>query len=200
MAYGIDYEQDQQYAREKSRLHCMWRRSNPVKGGAAPLDRLIKPSQCGGKNNVNTRHTILDVQRARPVCGQLSPGVHEESRLVGRGHYDFPPATARPWSIRPARRTSTAPAGVSAGLFPTPTAAICQNGKGNNRMYRWYLANPVRFQKSLKVEIQDIGDFGPGSDDFTSVAFWYQEEPHQPFSLQPFAERTAPSKARVKKK
>ncbi len=30
MAYGIDYEQDQQYAAEKSRLHCMWRRSNPV--------------------------------------------------------------------------------------------------------------------------------------------------------------------------
>ena len=41
VAYGIDCEQDQQYAREKSRLHCMWRRSNPVQGGAAagPLDR-----------------------------------------------------------------------------------------------------------------------------------------------------------------
>ena len=35
MAYGIDYERDGQYAAEKSRLHCMWRRSNPV-GGAAP--------------------------------------------------------------------------------------------------------------------------------------------------------------------
>ena len=66
-------------------------------------------------------------------------------------------------------------------------------------MYRWYLANPVRFQHSLKVEIQDIRDFGPGADDFTSVAFWYQEEPHQSFSLPPFAERTAPSRAREKK-
>jgi hypothetical protein len=58
------------------------------------------------------------------------------------------------------------------------------------------LPNPVRFQESLKVEIQDIGgDFGPGSDDLTSVAFWYQEEPHRTFALQPFAERTAPSRA-----
>jgi hypothetical protein len=67
-------------------------------------------------------------------------------------------------------------------------------------MFRWYLANPVRFQESLKVEIQSIytpgnGPFRPGADDFTSVAYWYQEEPHQPFGLQPFAERTAPSKA-----
>ena len=62
-------------------------------------------------------------------------------------------------------------------------------------MYRWHVPNPVRFQESLKVEIQDIGEFGPGSDDLTSVAFWYQEEPHRPFALQPFAERAAQSKA-----
>jgi len=37
--------------------------------------------------------------------------------------------------------------------------------------------------------------FGPGADDFTSVAYWYQEEPHQPFGLQPYAERAAASKA-----
>ena len=59
MAYGIDYEQDQQYAAEKSRLHCTWRRSNPVVGGAPPLDRVIKSSQSGTKNNIATRHAIL---------------------------------------------------------------------------------------------------------------------------------------------
>jgi hypothetical protein len=35
----------------------------------------------------------------------------------------------------------------------------------------------------------------PSRDDYTSVAFWYQAEPHQPFALQPFSERTAPSRA-----
>jgi hypothetical protein len=62
------------------------------------------------------------------------------------------------------------------------------------------VANPVRFQKSFKVEIQDIAPSGSGADDITSVAFWYQEEPHQPFTLQPFAERTAPGKAQEDKK
>ena len=65
-------------------------------------------------------------------------------------------------------------------------------------MYRWYLSNPVRFRESLKVEIQSILMFGPlqpGADDFTSVAFWYQEDPHRTFGLQPFGERSAASKA-----
>ena len=30
-----------------------------------------------------------------------------------------------------------------------------QMDEGKNRMYRWYLANPVRFQKSLTVDIQN---------------------------------------------
>ena len=80
------------------------------------------------------------------------------------------------------------------GAFWRPYCGYLPDGKGSNRMYRWYVANPVRFQTSLKVEIQDIRDFGPGADDFTSVAFWYQEEPHQAFALQPFAERIAPSR------
>ena len=33
VAYGIDYEESAAYTREKSRLHCVWRRSNPVKDG-----------------------------------------------------------------------------------------------------------------------------------------------------------------------
>jgi hypothetical protein len=73
-----------------------------------------------------------------------------------------------------------------------------QMEKHDNRMYRWYLANPVRFQHGLKVEIQnqryDRGQV-PSRDDYTSTAFWYQEEPHQAFTLQPFAQRVAPSRA-----
>src|SRR5262249_28330303 len=68
---------------------------------------------------------------------------------------------------------------------------------GLNRMYRWYLANPVRFQKSLKVEIQNQrydGAQGPSSDDYTSVAFWYQDGPHAAPQLPAYSERIAPSR------
>src|SRR5262249_23544225 len=53
------------------------------------------------------------------------------------------------------------------------------NENGVNRMYRWHVANPVRFQRELKVEIQNQHDNGrpttTDADDYTSLAFWYQE-------------------------
>ena len=73
-----------------------------------------------------------------------------------------------------------------------------QMAKSNNRMYRWYLANPVRFRESLKVEIQNQrweGAQTPSRDDYTSVAFWYQSDRKQPVSLPAYAERVASSKA-----
>jgi hypothetical protein len=70
--------------------------------------------------------------------------------------------------------------------------------EGKNRMYRWYIANPVRFQKSLEVEIQNQRAEGgaqvPSRDDYSSVAFWYQEGAHPAPALPPYAERVAPSR------
>jgi hypothetical protein len=63
-------------------------------------------------------------------------------------------------------------------------------------MYRWYLMNPVRFQKSLEVEIQNQryqNGQVPSKDDYTSVAFWYQEGAHAAPPLEPYASRVAPS-------
>jgi hypothetical protein len=36
VAYGIDFEASALYATETSRLHCEWRRSNPVNGNVGP--------------------------------------------------------------------------------------------------------------------------------------------------------------------
>ena len=52
-------------------------------------------------------------------------------------------------------------------------------------LYRWHLADPIRFAHSLKVSIQALGwwpdgTFQPLTDDIASVAYWYQKEPHTP--------------------
>jgi hypothetical protein len=54
--------------------------------------------------------------------------------------------------------------------------------------YRWHILDPVRFENDLKVTIQSLGWKGDGSgrykhlqDDLASVAYWYQQEPHNPF-------------------
>jgi hypothetical protein len=53
-------------------------------------------------------------------------------------------------------------------------------------LYRWHLMDPVRFEKDLKVTIQALGwqsggKYLPEEDTISSVAFWYQKEPHRPF-------------------
>jgi len=55
-------------------------------------------------------------------------------------------------------------------------------------MYRWHVKDPVRYRKSLKVTIQQIGwkkGLSERADDWCSVAYWYQAEPHNPFPKLP---------------
>jgi D-arabinan exo alpha-(1,3)/(1,5)-arabinofuranosidase (non-reducing end) len=52
-------------------------------------------------------------------------------------------------------------------------------------LYRWHITDPVRFEKDLKITIQALGwrpgGYLPLQDDISSVAFWYQTEPHADF-------------------
>ena len=57
-------------------------------------------------------------------------------------------------------------------------------------LYRWHIADPVRFEKDLKVTIQALGwqsggRYLPLEDDIASVAYWYQREPHAKFPPLP---------------
>jgi hypothetical protein len=200
MAYGFDYEKDQQYAGEKGRLHCEWRRSNPVRDGAEPLDKIIKASQSGGKAKFNSRHVILEAKGRGHYVGNFLQ-VHTKSpRWWGEGvtffHLDGAVMVHSPGTEDEYGWCWGTP---SDPTFAHPLYGHLQNQGGTHSMYRWNLVNPVRFRESFKVDIQSLfagNPIQPGADDLTSVAYWYQEEPHKPFALQPFEERTAPSKAK----
>ncbi|HVR71994.1 MAG TPA: glycoside hydrolase family 172 protein [Vicinamibacteria bacterium] len=53
-------------------------------------------------------------------------------------------------------------------------------------LYRWHVTDPIRFERDLKVTIQALGwrsggRYLPLRDDISSVAYWYQREPHGAF-------------------
>jgi hypothetical protein len=57
-------------------------------------------------------------------------------------------------------------------------------------LYRWHITDPIRFEKDLRVTIQALGwqqggKYLPLVDNITSVAFWYQKEPHVIFPPLP---------------
>lgn len=60
--------------------------------------------------------------------------------------------------------------------------------------YRWHIMDPVRFESDLKITIQSLGwqsggRYLPLQDDLSSVAYWYQTEPHNPFPTLPVKEK-----------
>jgi hypothetical protein len=199
MAYGVDWERDPKYAAEQSRLHAAWRRNNPVQDGAPSLEHLIKASQVGGKNGFNTRHTILDVKGRGHYVGTFLQIYTRSPNWWGEG-VTFFHLDGQTLVHSPGTEDEYGSCWGFGRTFASPYCGYLQNESGQNRMYRWYVTNPVRFQKSLKVEIQSIyvpgnAPFKPGADDFTSVAFWYQEEPHGTLTLQPCRDRTSASHA-----
>ena len=59
-------------------------------------------------------------------------------------------------------------------------------------MYRWHIADPIFFTKSIRVTIQDLGWHSEGrflkqKSDIASTAFWYQQGPLTP--LDPLQDR-----------
>jgi len=64
-------------------------------------------------------------------------------------------------------------------------------------LYRWHLTDPVRFETDLKVTIQALGwkantrKYLPLMDDISSVAVWYQIDPHGAFPNLPSRDELA---------
>jgi hypothetical protein len=84
--------------------------------------------------------------------------------------------------------------------FCTPYAGMHQVIRGDGHygvmqrfgLYRWHIMDPVRFEKDLKITIQDLGwrqngrkNYLQQKSDISSVCYWYQAEPHNKFPKLP---------------
>jgi hypothetical protein len=61
-------------------------------------------------------------------------------------------------------------------------------------VYRFHLDSPIPFSKSLRATIEH-GHANDRGDDFYSVAYWYQSEPHATFPELPRVEDRVPRSA-----
>src|SRR2546427_1440977 len=70
-----------------------------------------------------------------------------------------------------------------------------QDGPPKWSLYRWHIMDPISFNSDLRVTIQALGwwptaKYQPLADDISSVAYWYQTEPHTAFpKLPPLSQR-----------
>lgn len=106
--------------------------------------------------------------------GETSPGANDAwpPTMHGTGTEDY---FNTAWC--PTQEYSAPYHGIIAGGGPNWTEPVT--------LYRFHIEDPVIFQRQIRVTIEH-GHANRRGDQLSSVAFWYQSEPHKPF--EPLAE------------
>jgi hypothetical protein len=189
MAYQIDYTLTK-VPEDAAYFHAQFRRSNPLP--------------------YKTDHTILDGVRGwgHYVGTYLAWGVHNngwwgegEIKFFLDGDARFPTIAGtgtEDYFCGSFDFDAGLPDALRYQEFTTPYSGLPQvirpDGHYQSQerfgMFRWHIMDPVRFEKDLRVTIQALGwrtggRYLPLQDDISSVAFWYQSEPHAPFPALP---------------
>ena len=75
--------------------------------------------------------------------------------------------------------------GMQENAFAHNGSSIYENNTdGYQTSYVYHLENPVRFEKEIRVTIEH-GHGNHLRNETSSVAYWYQIEPHAPFGILP---------------
>jgi hypothetical protein len=186
--YGRDLPADTAY------FHASWRRENPTRvrsdgPEAVPPDKRNqtiweKSNRTGAEN-----YLILDAEGAGHVVGLFLSCHNLAGGWWGEGD-DMIFIDGETWP--PSYHGTGTEEVFGGGACPnreytgpyTGFVAIQEQGantwRGQNSMYRWFVHDPIRFQKSIRWTIEH-GHANNFENDYSSVAYWYQTEPHKAF-------------------
>ncbi len=191
--YHIDYEEIKQGPVPDARFHAGWNREHTTKTDAEIRNvHLWDGVNVTGAGN----YKILEAKGK----GQLV-GLHLEIDNVTGGWYGegddmiFIDGDRWPPSIHGTGTEEVFGGGACPSIeYSGPYSGFHliehENFAGKNGMYRWYIADPVKFSNSLLVTIEH-GHANNFENDYASVAYWYQTEPHYRRSL-PAVEKRLP--------
>ena len=79
----------------------------------------------------------------------------------------------------------------SSGVYGAPVVGQRRRRAACSSVYRFHLEAPIPFRTSFKVTIEH-GHANHRSDNYYSVAYWYQAEPHAPMPALPPVEERLP--------
>jgi len=180
--YYVDWQQMKRLPKDSAYFHAKYRQEYPCVAGQdyLILDAAGRGQYVGCNLSVRTKEPGWwgEGDDFFYIDGETEPS------LKGTGSEDY---FCDGWGLR-----------QQDGLF---YGAPIMEGDGYNKRttaYRFHLTDPVPFTKSLKMTIEHKGarklpdgtwnGFLERADDFSSVAYWYQTEPHKDFAPLPAVE------------
>jgi len=172
--YYIDYRDLEGLGPEAAYFHAQYRQDFPP----APAEDYLLLAAEGAGHYAGCTLSVL--QRALgwwgegddriTIDGEARPSLH------GTGSEDY---FSDAWGMRESQ----------SAFYGCPLQEQDFQAGAKATVYRFHLADPVPFEKSIRVTIEH-GHANDRSDFLSSVAYWYQAEPHRPFPpLAPAAAR-----------
>jgi hypothetical protein len=194
----VDYEEFDALEEGLGRFHAQWRRENPTdgveEGGQSNEEFLFGGENASGDGN----YTILEAEGRGHCVGCVLNvcNLRETQRWNWYGEGDdmiFIDGEEWPPSLHGTGtedyfNTAWCPQQEYSAPYHGITLGGGDNWSGHISLYRFHVEDPVTFERSIRVSIEH-GHANKRSDDLSSVAYWYQAEPHRPFSIPPVGQR-----------
>lgn len=198
--YHIDYEKlNDPLPEDIGYFHALWNREKLTRSSDKILKRKKENVQLwSGKNLTGEdNYIILDTEGDGQLAGLLLSIDNLAGGWYGEGDdMIFIDDDSWPPSIHGTGSEEIFGDGASpkheyAGLYTGFHLIENFNYSGNNGMYRWYIHDPIRFKKRVKWTIEH-GHANNFENDYSSVAYWYQKEPHKKFKAFPEVQERMP--------
>lgn len=190
--YHIEYERMRALPTGLGRFHAVWNRESPTQAVGAVVDTTLHAGiNASGADN----YVVLDAAGHGSLAGIFLNIDNATDRWYGEGD-DMIFIDGEAWP--PSYHGTGSEEIFGGGACPTAEYAGPYTGfhlignldyRGKVSMYRFYVNDPVRFRKSIRMSIEH-GHANNFANDYSSTAFWYQSDPHKAFrALPPAAQR-----------
>jgi D-arabinan exo alpha-(1,3)/(1,5)-arabinofuranosidase (non-reducing end) len=203
--YYIDYELDPDIDASLGRLHAQWRRESPCDGIAEDGLTNFEFQESGVNLTGDGNYVILEasghghyigcvlsITNLRDVPAEVFNWYGEGDDMIFVDGESFPPSF-HGTGTEDYFGLAWCPTESYSGPYHGIVLPGGENWSGRISLYRFHVEDPIRFQKSIRVTIEH-GHANRRSDDYSSVAYWYQAEPHLDFPVLPAASLRAPSR------
>jgi hypothetical protein len=176
------------------RFHAQYRQERPTVPAMEPHDTQLH----GGTNTDGSENYVALDARGK---GQMVGLVLEVDNVAGGWYGEgddmvFVDGDAWPPRIHGTGHEEVFGAGACvlrefAGPYSGVHLVESPDYRGLVGMYRWYVADPIRFDESLRWTIEH-GHANNFANHYASVAYWYQTAPHAPFPPLPHRDAMRP--------
>jgi hypothetical protein len=204
--YNIDWEKHKTLPDNVAYFHAQYRQATPTKGWTTDWKYNGDPKINNKENTTGAdNYVILEAEGKGHFVGVTHSIIQNQGDWWGEGdEMIFIDGAPKPKIHGTGAEDYYLGAwcyggcGISPFGHAKPTFAYSEYGNPQNggddrgaqwTVYRYHSESPVVFNKSIKMTIEQ-GHANHRADNYYTVAYWYQMEPHAPFpALPPVKER-----------